>query len=52
MEPIPYCKGEEVSKKIRASAYVECSALKSSNLDRVFETAIKLVPLKKKLIIN
>jgi small GTP-binding protein len=41
MEPIPSSKGQEISKKIKACTYIECSALKSKNLAEVFDQAVK-----------
>jgi small GTP-binding protein len=43
MTPIPRSRGEEVAKKIKASAYVECSACKATNMKEAFETAISIV---------
>jgi small GTP-binding protein len=40
MIPISSSKGEAVAKKIKASAYVECSAYKATNMKEAFETAI------------
>lgn len=38
--PIPYEVGEEMSKKINAQCYIECSALKNFNVNEVFESAV------------
>ena len=41
MEPVATNKGKEMSNKIGACAYVECSALKMFHLTEVFDEAVK-----------
>jgi small GTP-binding protein len=48
MTPIPSSRGEAVAKKIKASAYVECSAYKAFNMKEAFDTAISVVLDSKK----
>jgi small GTP-binding protein len=38
---IPTSKGEELKKKVGAAEYIECSAMKSTNLKEVFESAMR-----------
>jgi len=40
-EPVPYQEGVEVSKKINAEGYVECSAKTKENVRKVFEDATR-----------
>ena len=40
MSTVPYAKGIEIAKKIKACTYIECSALKRKNLTEVFENAV------------
>lgn len=47
-EPIPKEKGEEMKRKLGASDYIECDALKQYHLKEVFETAIRTVIHPKK----
>jgi small GTP-binding protein len=48
MVSIPTSKGEAVAKKIKASAYVECSAYKAINMKEAFEVAIDVILFPKK----
>jgi small GTP-binding protein len=43
IEPIVPSRGEDMKKKINALAYIECSAMKQTNMKEVFEQAIKFV---------
>jgi len=42
-EPISIAMGEQLSKKIGAKKYLECSALTQDGLARVFEEAVKVI---------
>jgi len=42
-EPISTKKGEDLSKKIGAKRYLECSALTQEGLAKVFEEAVKVI---------
>lgn len=39
--------GKKLKRKIKADAYVECSALRAVGLDNVFETAVRVATKKK-----
>jgi hypothetical protein len=41
MEPVPQSSGEEMSRKIRAKAYIECSAKMQVNVKEVFDLAVR-----------
>ena len=43
MEPVSTEEGEKMMRRVRALAYVECSAKLQYNVKEVFETAIKVV---------
>lgn len=36
-------EGKKMMQKIKATAFIECSAIKSENLATVFETAVRCV---------
>jgi hypothetical protein len=42
MESVPTSKGEEMKEAIGADADIECSAKVKSNIEKVFETVIKV----------
>jgi len=48
-EPISAALGSELSKKIGAKKFVECSALTQENLAKVFEDAVKVVLMPNKM---
>ncbi len=48
MQPIKKEQGLRMAKKIKAYAYVECSALTQKGLHHVFEEAIRAVLVPKK----
>ncbi|KAH0792743.1 ras-related C3 botulinum toxin substrate 3 [Histomonas meleagridis] len=43
LKPIPIKDGQAMKEKIGAYDYIECSCLTKSNIDKVFETALKAV---------
>eukprot|EP00026_Physarum_polycephalum_P016368 Phypoly_transcript_17257.p1 GENE.Phypoly_transcript_17257~~Phypoly_transcript_17257.p1 ORF type:complete len:223 (+),score=34.75 Phypoly_transcript_17257:70-738(+) len=51
LKMVSYTEGEEVAKFCKVAKYMECSALKQSGVDALFETAIKIaatVPVPKR----
>lgn len=46
--PVTTAKGEELARKIKAVAYMECSAKTEANLKNVFDHAVKSVLFTKK----
>ena len=48
LAPIEWAKGEAMRREIAAMAYVECSALTQEGLKRVFDEAIRSVPITTK----
>ena len=40
-EPIETSKGEQKKEEVNASEYVECSSLKFTNVNKIFELAIE-----------
>ena len=40
-EPVKSCEGQAMADKIKAFAYLECSAINNDGVKEIFETAVK-----------